>query len=421
MGRSPRESHDVLVIGGGAAGLAAAAETAGMGARVLLLERNSAPGLKILISGGGHCNICPVGSARTHARHFGKEGAAFLRRALRETEPREIRRWLEDEAVPCVEGEFEKLWPRSMRARDVRDALVRRAGKLGAKITLGARVSSVGTCPGKSEPFQVELDSGAVFRASRIVLACGGRSFPRTGTTGDGFAWLEALGVPLRPTFPALVPLTSPAAWVRELSGLTLTDVVVQLREAGGKIVFRRERPVLFTHHGLSGPGAMDVSSRLQNSETPLRLCLDLLPQKTEEELMGLLFRGKGRVASQVRHCGVQKRVVQAILSGLGLTETAASEVPRNKRRQVVDRLKGLEIPIDGNRGFAQAETTGGGVPLSAVDPKTMQLREQEGLYVTGELLDVDGPIGGYSFWLAFATGALAGRSAAAEALASRD
>lgn len=377
---------------------------------MLLLERNPQAGIKILISGGGHCNVTTSLPPREAARHFGPEAARALRHALRATPPQRIREWLHDEGVATYEAEFEKVWPDSMRARDVRDALVRRLQRSGAELRFGVRVRDLRRI---AEGYELLTEGGEGLRAPRVILATGGLSYPKTGTVGDGFAMLEALGVPLRSPVPALAPLASDAAWVHELAGLTLTDCEVQLREASGRILWRRARPLLFTHRGVSGPGAMDASGRLEREPGRYRFCVDLLPGRGEDELRALLFEGPGTLAPRLRGLGLPKRLARSLLARLELDQQGAAQVGAPQRRRLVQELRGLEIPIRGSLGFEQAEVTSGGVPLDALEPDTLQLRALPGLHVVGELLDADGPIGGFSFWLAFATGALAGRAAA--------
>ena len=387
------------------------------GARVLVLEQNARSGTKILVSGGGHCNVTTTLDAVAAEAHFvssegGAKGGRFLRHALRTTPPAEIRRWLEERGVATVEREFEKVWPASMRARDVRDALVGRAVDAGARIRTRTPVCEIGrTSTGWcARAGQVE------FVAPTMVLAVGGKSYPKAGTRGVGYAWLRALDLEVIEPVPALAPLASPAHWVHALAGMTLEDVELRL-QAGEKPVFRRRRPLLFTHRGISGPAAMDASGRLERAPGRYRVLVDLVPDVPSEALAARLFVGGGRLLPRIaRELGLPRRLGTHILQSLELEDVAPAEVNRRKRRELLLALKGLEIPISSSLGFDKAEVTAGGLALGEVDPKTMQVRRHPGLFVTGELLDVDGPIGGFSFLVAFATGALAGRAAASQA-----
>ena len=422
MNRESRASSEpagpglVVVVGAGAAGLVAAAEAAAAGARVVLLEKQRRPGLKILISGGGHCNVTTSLEPHEALQCFGARGARFLRHAVRQTPPARIRAWLHERAVPTMEATYDKVWPVSRRASDVLDALLDRAKDAGVELRVASAVRSIKAAAGKSGLWQVEVENDCLV-CSQLILATGGLSYPKTGTTGDGYRWLRSLGLPLVEPRPALAPLRSPATWVHDLAGLTLEHVEVQLREQSGRIVWRRRRPLLFTHRGVSGPGPMDASGRIEREPGRYRLCVDLLPERSEEEVRGLLFQGKLSLLNRLsRGLGIPRRLASSLLGRLDC-ETAASQLPKNVRRSLLQELKGMHVPVSGSLGFAHAELSSGGVVLEAVDPKSMQVRAFPGLYVTGELLDVDGPIGGFSFLSAFATGVLAGRAAAAAAL----
>lgn len=408
-------THDVLIVGGGAAGLVAAREARAAGAsEVLCLEKMPKPGLKILVSGGGHCNLTTTLGPREAEPFFGKEGGRFLRKALRETPPRVIRAWMEERGVQTVEEEYEKVWPASKRAQDVLDVLLARLSEAGAELRTNTAAEEILAPTSDGAPWSVRVGDECL-RARSLILAVGGCSYPGMGTVGQGYEWLRALGLRVRPPLPALVALRSDADWVTGLAGLSLYQVELQLREATGRIVRRRRRPLLFTHKGVSGPGPMDLSRDLERE--PDRYCevyVDLLPEHRDAELMELLFRGRGELASTLhKELGLPRRLVGVLLERFALQGLPASQVPRTGRQRLVHELKGMKIPIQGTMGFAKAEVTTGGLCLDQVDPATMEVRDHPGLYVVGELLDVDGPIGGFSFWLAFSTAVLAGRAAA--------
>lgn len=406
---------DVLILGAGAAGLIAAKEARDAGAeRVLCLEKMSKPGLKILVSGGGHCNLTTTLRPQEAEPLFGKEGGRFLRKALRETPPRLIRQWMHERGVETVEEEYEKVWPKSKRAQDVLDVLLARLRESGAELRTTCPAEDIRAPEGEGGPWSVRVD-GDWIETQRLILALGGASYPGMGTIGQGYRWLEELGLRVAPPLPALVGLRSEASWVSELAGLTLYDVELQLRGEGGRIERRRRRPLLFTHQGVSGPGPMDLSRDFERTPGRYRdLHVDLLPDVHEEELQTRIFRGRGELAPILhKSLGLPRRLVLALLERLGLMNKRAAQVPRVDRRRLVHELKGMCIPIQGSQGLAKAEVTTGGLELDQVLPATMEVRTRPGLFVVGELLDVDGPIGGFSFWIAFATGALAGRAAA--------
>jgi predicted Rossmann fold flavoprotein len=257
----------------------------------------------------------------------------------------------------------------------------------------------------------------------RLLLCPGGRSYPATGTTGDGYGWLESLGLDVVTPVPALVPLTSDAHWVHALSGVSLPEAEARLVDARGRVVARRRRPVLFTHRGLSGPGAMDLSepvarAALRGEARSLAILVDLLPDVPESALDARLVeasRAPG-APSLARIVGdrVPARLLPQVVAQAGLVEAnpRLHVLPRADRLRLVAALKGLRVPLTGTLGWDEAEVTGGGLALDAVQRTTMAVRGRPGLYVFGELLDLAGPIGGLNFQAAFATGELAARDA---------
>ncbi len=406
---------ELAVVGAGAAGLWAAARAAERGAEVLLLEKTPRAGTKILASGGTRCNLTTTLDGRAAARLFGRAGAKFLGPAFKALSPQRVREHFAALGVPTVtEPALEKVFPRSQRARDVRDALLRDALAAGARIAYESPVRGV-----RLEPpgFALRVGDGTV-RCRKLLLCPGGKSYPKTGTVGDGYPWLRALGIALVPTVPALVPLTSPAKWVRELRGISLQDCEARLLAPSGKVVGRRRRPVLFTHQGLSGPGAMDLSEPVARDPAGgWRIALDCAPQATAEELHRALIdeaRRKGGGSLSAVLPALPRRLLAALARQAGLPEAKPSleQLSKPRRTALVAALKGLEVPVDGTLGFRKAEVTAGGVALDEVDRKTMECKRVPGLYLFGEILDLAGPIGGLNFQSAFATAHLAALAA---------
>ncbi|MBL8896768.1 MAG: aminoacetone oxidase family FAD-binding enzyme [Planctomycetes bacterium] len=410
--------RDVVVIGAGAAGLWCAARLAERGMRVRLLEKMQRTGTKILASGGSRCNLTTTLEADEAARLFGSRGARFLASALELLPPRAVRERFHALGVPTVEAPLEKVFPRSQRAVDVRDALLRWALGSGVELVLGAAVSALEPA---GESWRVHTQDGRVFEAARVVACSGGKSYPKTGTTGDGYAWLASLGLEVIEPVPALVPLTSPASWVRELTGIAWESGATRLLSPAGKELLRRERPLLFTHRGVSGPGAMDPSHFVARAraagalERPFVLELDLFPKVSREELRARLLAlagapGQPSVARALPEM-VPRPLVRAAARAAGLA--VGEELPRaahlakHERHALIEALKALPIPIDGTLGFDQAEVTSGGLALRELDPRSLQVNRCPGLYVCGELLDLSGPIGGLSFLSAWSTAEL--------------
>ena len=403
--------HDVVVLGGGAAGLWAAGTAAARGRRVLLVEKNARVGVKILASGGGHCNVTTTLAGPALLDAFGREGGRFLAASLRRLPPVAVRARLDALGVATKEGPLEKVWPVSMRARDVADALLRRATAAGARVATGLACVDVLR---DGDGFVVRTSGGDVC-APRVVVAVGGRSYPKTGTTGDGYPWLEALRHTIVRTVPALVPLVVETPWVRALAGIAEADARVWV-EAGGRTLADRRRPLLFTHTGLSGPGPMDVSrwfERCAPWERPT-LHVDLLPDVAEDAVRAALATAiAARPSDRIARClppSFPARLAESLCAHVGVpADRRAAETSKAERHALVLATKRLTLPVAGTRGFDFAEVTAGGVALPEVDPATMESRLVPGLHVIGELLDVDGPIGGFNFQAAFATGEAAG------------
>ena len=406
---------DVIVIGAGAAGLLAATRAAEGGSRTLLVERNRKAGVKILMSGGTRCNVTHATDARGIVEAFGAQGP-FLHSALAALGPEELLALLHEAGVPTKVEPGGKVFPVSDRALDVLRALVRLLEASGATLQLDEPVLGVDRADGG---FAVQT-ARRTLAAPRVIVTVGGQSYPECGTRGDGYVWAKALGHAIVPPRPALVPLTSTERWVAELRGVTVPDVRLRVGTAGEKASAERRGSLLFTHFGLSGPVAMDVSravtERPQAGRWEARC--DFAPDVAEgallQQLAGEAARGGKRAAAAMASQWVPRRLAETLLARAGVpAERRLAELSRGERTALVAALKGTIVPIAGSLGFKKAEVTAGGVALSEVDSRTMQSKHVPGLYLAGELLDLDGPIGGYNFQAAFSTGWLAGQSAA--------
>ena len=413
-------AYDVCVVGAGAAGLWAAERAAREGARVLLLEKTPRTGTKVLASGGTRCNLTTTLEPEEALPWFGADGSRFLAEAIWNLPPSAIRARFDELGVPSVEAPLEKVFPESGRARDVRDALERAVRDAGVHVELNRGVAHLA----REEPnWRLHTEGGGSWTARRLVLATGGVSYANTGTTGDGYVWLRDLGLPIVEPVPALVPLRSQAAWVHALTGIALPDVEGCAVSPKGRRFERRRRPVLFTHEGLSGPCAMDLSGRiargLAQGERGWSLSVDLLPELEREELRERIVAGAGARGaprlSEAVGLTLPKRVWSALGELLGSgPDPRCGELSKEARHAWIEHLKGVPIPISGTLGFDKAEVTGGGLDLRVVDPKSCRVRGVPNLWVCGELLDLQGPIGGFSFLSAWATAELAGAAAAA-------
>jgi predicted Rossmann fold flavoprotein len=417
------EDWEVIVIGGGAAGLMAASRAAQRGRQTLLLEKKKRPGAKILMSGGSRCNITHALPARGFVEAFGSQGN-FLHSALAALSPEALIDLIHAEGVDTKVEPNGKIFPVSDRAEDVLAALLAHLDRSGCLLAANEAVQSI-------TPYSAGLrvvTSKRTLRAEAVILTTGGLSFPSSGSTGDGYRFAAELGHTIIPTRPALVPVTTDTLWVLGLQGITVPDVCLSVLDPEGDAKGRTNPPVclaqrrgslLFAHFGATGPAALDVSRAVSGHPHPRRLVLrcDLLPDRRHEALEAALqeaFRGAGgRLALGILARIVPQRLAEAIAERSGLEKSRrAAEVSRPERQRLVNGLKELDIPVSGTLGFNKAEVTAGGVALNEVDSRSMESQIVPGLYFAGEILDLDGPIGGYNFQAAFSTGWLAGENA---------
>jgi predicted Rossmann fold flavoprotein len=403
---SAKTPWDLIVVGAGAAGLLAATRAAQLGQRVLLVEKNRKPGVKILMSGGTRCNLTHATDRRGIVEAFGKQGR-FLHSALAALGPEELVELFEGAGVATKVEETGKVFPVSNRALDVQRALLSMLRESGGELALGEPVSQLTR---GSTHFEI-VTSARTLVAPRVLLTTGGQSYPGCGTTGDGYAWARELGHRIVPPRPALVPLTSDAAWVRELQGVTLPDISLQVAPAGEKVRLQRRGSLLFTHFGLSGPAAMDVSRAVTENPSAgnWQATVDFLPDVDEQQLVEQLLADGRRTVGNALAEWLPRRVAIALTGVAGVPgDRRAAELPKAHRRQMVTAVKRQAIGIRGTLGFKKAEVTAGGVDLRDVDSRTLESKTVPGLYFAGEILDLDGPIGGYNFQAAFSTGWLA-------------
>lgn len=430
---------DVVILGGGAAGLCAAIRAGEAGARVLLAEKNRRPGVKILMSGGTRCNLTnarglrslrgisgPIDpvydprealGARSIQQAFGANGK-FLGPSLKALSVESSVELFESEGVATkIEGNG-KVFPASDKATDVLDALLRRLRRSGAVLRCDSPCGSVESW---NQGFRVSLPDGPV-TARRVVLSVGGLSYPGCGTTGDGFAIARHFGHSIVDPRPALVPLRVEPAWVPQLKGLTVPDVDASIVDQAGVCLLKRREALLFAHFGLTGPAILDVSRAVARNDasTRLDLAIDFAPDQKSETLDRKLqeeSRAGRRSVAHLVPIDVPRRLIEALILAADIpSDRMGPDLSRDERRRLVSACKDLRLPVSGTLGFAKAEVTSGGVSLDEVDPATLESRKQPGLHFAGEVLDLDGLIGGYNFQAAWSTGWLAGEAATAGA-----
>jgi predicted Rossmann fold flavoprotein len=417
----PARQVDIAIVGAGAAGLFAAA-WAGRAARsrgqtpsIVAVDGAPKLGAKILVAGGGRCNVTHWKVADTD---FAGSTPPAIRKVLARFTVEDTVAFFEAAGVELKREDTGKLFPVTDSARTVLDALVREATRSGVTLEHPARVASIVR---EAAGFLVTTSAGPI-RAGRVILCTGGRSLPKSGSDGSGHALATALGHSLTsPIVPALVPLVLPPGhWITELSGLTLPTELV-LSAASGKRIKACAGSTLCTHFGLSGPAVLDVSrhwlvarDRADSAgEPPVRLSINWLPGTPAGAVDDMLLESRGRGTLSVLRDHLPDRLARRLCELAGAPTTG--DLPREPRKRLVGLLTGTPLEITGDRGFTIAETTAGGVPLSEVRLDTMESRICPGLHFAGEVLDVDGRIGGFNFQWAWASGFLAGTAAAAD------
>jgi len=406
----------VAVIGAGAAGLMAAIFSASRGSRVLLLERTRDGGRKILISGGGRCNILP--STLAPEQFVSSAPPQLLRRMLRAWPLDGQKRFFEQEAgLPLVlEPETGKYFPACNSARQVRDLLLTLAASQGVEIRFDSQVTGIEPGAGSKE-WQLRLRDGEPVRAKTVIVASGGLSVPATGSDGMGLAWARQLGHRVHETYPALTPLTQNPARHAALAGVSL-EVTLTATVTGQK-PFRTQGGFLFTHQGYSGPALLNISHlavQSQQAGGPLQPISVQWSRLEAPAWNSLLRQSPGPVSGVVRR-HLPARLAEALLDegSVGRSQSTA-QLRRDERQQLVGMLTHYPLPWNGHEGYKKAEVTGGGVALDELDPHTFESRLHSGLFLCGEMLDVFGPIGGYNFVWAWVTGRAAGLGAAERA-----
>lgn len=383
------------------------------GKRVVLLERTRDGGRKILVSGGGRCNVLP--SAVDPGRFVTDSSPNTLRKILSSWPLAEQRRFFEEEAgiQLALEPETGKLFPVSNSSREVRDQLMGLARRRGAEIRFETLVTDLEP-PDGGRPWTVRLAGGEAIAAAAVIVATGGLSLPGTGSDGGGLEIVRRLGHTIHPTYPALTPLTLDPPRYAGLAGISRT---VTLRAPGTKREAETRDGFLFTHRGYSGPAVLDLShlavrSRLAGG--PLQPFFVQWTEMNSEDWDRLLRASSGTVTGLLRR-HLPERLAAALLADAGVDgDRLLAQLRREERRRLVQALADHPLPWAGDEGYRKAEVTGGGVALAEIDPRTLESRRHPGLFLCGEILDAFGPIGGHNFLWAWATGRAAGLGATA-------
>ncbi len=406
---------EICIVGAGPAGLMAAIHAATDSLPTLVIEGNAAPGRKLLLTGGGRCNFTHAAGPEEVAKAFGKAGR-FLRYGFYELSPDDAREFFHSRGVASLVEADGCVFPMSNRAADIGNALVQEAQRHGVRLQYRSRVRELAA---EGPGFRLDLEDRQL-RAARVILATGGVSWPQTGSQGDGYRFAAQLGHTVIPPKPSLVPLVTRETWMHELAGISLSDIRIQATVGGRKLAAVGN--LLFTQKGIGGPAAQDLSRLLADDlgvEHPaIEIRIDVLPAIDEIQLDRQLqqqFATHPRKAVASVLAEIVPRQVSRMLCYLaqGDGDSPAGQLSAEKRRRLAAVLKKLPLCLIGTESIAKATVTHGGVSRDEIDPHTMESKLRPGLFFAGEVIDADGPCGGYNLQMCWSTGALAGRSAA--------
>lgn len=413
--------YDIIVVGGGVSGLMAAYSASKNGKKVILIEKNKKLGQKLLISGGGRCNVTNRLPYEEIIKHIPGNGK-FLYGPFSTFDNESIIEFVESRGVALKEEDHGRMFPVSNKAVDVLNVFLRELEENDVTIRYSTIVEEILTGDGRITG--VKLNDGEIIRARYVIITTGGRSVPNTGSTGDGHKFARSAGHDITELFPTEVPITSSEDFIKagSLKGLSLSSVALSVLRKNGKPRITHQMDMIFTHFGISGPAALRCSQfvyKEQKSQkrTDISMMIDFYPDTgngaLQEELDALIKENPNKSIRNILKTMMQDRLAEFLIDYNGIDREANSHHLKNDDKQkIVDFLKGFTFKVDGTQSIEKAFVTGGGVNLKEITPQTMESRLVEGLYFAGEVLDVHGYTGGYNITSALVTGYVAGHSA---------
>jgi len=414
--KKPIEHFDVAVIGGGPAGMIAAGRAAELGAKVVLIEKNDRPGRKLLMTGNGRCNLTHAEpDTRRLVERYGREGK-FLFSPFSVFGVSEVVEFFRAQGVPTKVEEDGRVFPVSDKASDVLSALLDYMKKGGVKLKTGISVTGL---ENDGDRITKALYAGGEIPADSFIVCTGGRSYPATGSTGEGYGWMKRLGHTVIAPAPSLVPVTVKEEWVKELEGASFQGTGIYLYQDGRKKAGCTGEGV-FTRNGISGPSVLNLSKKLRELATvgEVKLVLDLMPDTDiaglDARMVSMFKDNPNRLLKNSLGDMLSPKMLPLVMKLAGIPEDSViNGVQRDRRLALVKLVKGLEFTVRGLGGFEKAMVTSGGVSLKEIDSRTMRSKVIENLYLAGEIIDLDGPTGGYNLQICWSTGYVAGEYSA--------
>ena len=412
-----KESFDVVVIGGGPSGMMAAIEASELGAKVALLEKNIVLGRKLLLTGKGRSNITRAEfNPKELAKKYGREGN-FLLYPLSVFGVKETLKFFEEHGLKTKIERGKRIFPQSDKARDVLNVLIQSLKKNNVLILTKAEVGEI-LIKGKKIT-KLFLKDGREITAKNYIICTGGKSYPQTGSTGDGYKWLQKLGHTIIKPRPALTPINIKEAWPKEAQGLSLKNVKLFVFQ-NSKKVESRFGELLFTHFGISGPIVLDLSGKIGEllEKGGVSLFLDLKPalsfEKLDKRLQSDSLKQSNKMFKNSLADLLPSKLIPVIVKLSGINQMKkVNKITKEERNKLVKLLKNLEMTVNSLLGFETAIITLGGVSLKEIDAKTMKSKLVDNLFLAGEIINLHGPTGGYNLQLCWSTGHLAGQSSA--------
>lgn len=419
--------YDVIVIGGGPSGIFAAISAKRTGAKVVLIEKNDKLGKKMLISGGGRCNLSNNGPIDFLIKNTPGNGK-FLYSAFHQFSNNDLIQFFEkDLGIQTKVEDNGRVFPKSDRSKTLIEALTKHIVEQGIDILYHTSVEEIVTKEDRvtgvkiREKDQIQINE---VEGNVVVLATGGISFPKTGSTGDGYKFAKGLGHTVKDLFPTSVPILSNDKIIRNklLQGISLRNIKISLIDQNGKLVKAEKGDLLFTHFGISGPAALrlsrDVALREKNKDNyNLKVEIDIIPENKETEILENIERMIEDNPQKTVFNGLKgllpDKLLHVVLSNLDNVETKKMvELGKKRLNKLVHHIKHFSLTISGTRSIQEAFVTGGGISIREIDPKTLSSKKWKGLYIVGELLDIDAFTGGFNMQAAFSMGYVAGQAA---------